>query len=197
MAQQARNLILEADECLTLTPESSRYKDVIQQYRPQTIAEVRQLLGPSSPADKPTTTSTCCLPPELGGSLPAPDALTSTNDQERYSARLQTAAIAGAYVRAVDVTPFKQFEPLLDRFIQVNKANLFSFLFADIEIGNGATLTLARNAHILFAANIRMLGTGRIVCKGPTTIRATTVSGKIRATLIGSIDAATGIVRNA
>lgn len=196
MAQQAPNLILEADECLTLTPDSPRYKDAIEQYRPQTIAEVRKLLGPSSSVDKPTTTTMCCLPPELTGSLPAADALSSSNDQERFSARLQTAAIAGAYVRAADVTPFKQFEPLLDRFIQVNKAILYSFLFADIDIGNGATLTLAKNTHILFAGNIRMHGTGRIVCKGPTTIRATTLNGKIRTTLIGSIDAATSVMRN-
>jgi hypothetical protein len=188
MAQQAQNLIIEADDCVTLTPDSPRYKDAIQQYRPQTIAEVRKLIGPSPASAGGTSSPSCCLPLELTASLPDPDMLTAKDEQVRFRARMLAATAASAYVRAADTRDFKQFEPALDRFIQLSKPILFSFLFADIDIASGATLTLAKNAHILFAANIRMHGTGRIVCKGPTTIRATTVNGRIRPSVIGSAE---------
>jgi hypothetical protein len=199
MAQQAQNLVIEADECVTLTPDSSRYKDVIQQYRPQTIAEVRRLLGPSPVDNTGTPAPACCLPPSFTASLPDPDALASTDSQARFTARLQAAAAARAYVQAADVRQYKYLEPLLDRFIQLTRPVLNVFLFGDIDIANGATLTLANKAHVLLAGHIRMHGTGRIVCKGPTTIRATSVEGPTRPRIAGGIAStiSTDIMRNA
>jgi len=200
MAQQAQNLVIEADECVTLTPESQRFKDIVQQYRPQTIAEVRKLIGPSQAVDasgKPT--QACCMPAQQIASLPDPDALASEDPQVRFNARLQAAAAARAYVQAPDAQNVKYLEPLLDRYIQITRPILWGFLFADIDIYSGATLTLGPTAHLLFANNIRMHGTGRIVCKGPTTMRATSISGPTRLRVAGLVTATTAsnLMRNA
>jgi len=176
---QAQNLTIEADDCVTLTPESPRYKGAVQQYRPQTIAEVRKILGPSAPSGTGTPTFACCLPLELSAALPDPRALNSKDDAVRFRAREQAMAVASLYVRAADIGQLRHFEPLLDRYIQLTRPILISFVFADIDIAHGATLTLAANTHVLLAANIRMRGTGRIVCRGPTTLRANTINGNI------------------
>jgi hypothetical protein len=189
--QQAQNLVIEADECVTLTPDSSRFKGIVQQYRPQTIAEVRKLLGPA-PNDDGGSSGTSCCQPVLTASLPDPATLESNDSLERSNSRLQAAAAARAYVQALDVRQYKYLEPLLDRYIQLTRPILYSFLFGDIDIANGATLTLAPKAHILLAAHIRMHGTGRIVCKGPTTIRATSVEGPVRPRPFGAV-ASTGL----
>lgn len=175
MAQQAQNLVIDSDECVNLTPESPRFKDLVQQFRPQSIAEVRRLLGPSASG----STERCCMPSALTANLPSPDALMSEDPQERTRARMQAVTAARAYVQAADTRDFKHVEPLLDRFIEISKPVLHGFQFADIDIANGATLTLTYNVHLLYAAAIRMHGTGRMVCKGPTTIRASSVSGRI------------------
>jgi hypothetical protein len=190
MPQQAQNLVLEADECLTLTPDSPRFKDAVERVRPQTIAEVRRILGPSVDAGPNTPHPACCLAPELSGGFPDPDALTSADPQVRYRARQLAQAAASAYVRAADVSQLRLWEPLLDRFIQLNKASLAIFRFADIDIANGATLTLGVTTHALYAGNIRMYGTGRIVAKGPKTIRSASLSGPTRPHIVGTINAA-------
>lgn len=199
MAQQAQNLVIDADECVTLTPDSTRFKDVIQQYRPQTIAEVRKLLGPSQTSADGTPAPVCCLAAAFSASLPDPDALAANDEGARLSSRLQAAEAARAYVQAADVRQYKYLEPLLDRYIQLTRPILYSFLFGDIDIANGATLTLANRAHILLAAHIRMHGTGRIVCKGPTTIRATSVEGPTRPRVVGGVAStvSTAVMRNA
>lgn len=176
MAQQAQNLVIDNDECVNLTPESPRFKAFVQQYRPQTIAEVRRLLGPSTNSG---STEGCCMPSALTASLPSPDALMSEDPQERTRARMQAVSAARAYVRAADTRDFKHMEPLLNRYIEISKPVLHGFQFADIDIANGATFMLTQNVHLLYAAAIRMHGTGRMVCKGPTTIRATSVNGRI------------------
>lgn len=175
MAQQAQNLVIDSEECVNLTPDSPRFKDVVQQFRPQSIAEVRRLLGPSPGS----SAEGCCMPSALTASLPSPDALMSEDPQERTRARMQAVTAARAYVQAADTRDFKHMEPLLNRFIEISKPILHGFQFADIDIANGATLTLTQNVHLLYASAIRMHGTGRMVCKGPTTIRASSVNGRI------------------
>ena len=195
MAQPAQNLVLEADECLTLTPDSSRFKDAVEQVRPQTIAEVRRILGPSVDAGPNTPGGPCCLAPELSGAFPNPDDLTSTDPQVRFRARQLAQTAASAYVRAAEVSQLKLWEPFLDRFIQITKASLAIYRFGDIDIANGATLTLGPRVQALYAGNIRMHGTGRIVAQGPATIRATTMSGPTRPLIAATLD--TGVFQNA
>ncbi|MCG2586816.1 hypothetical protein [Massilia sp. TS11] len=193
MAQQAQNLSVEADECVTLTPDSARFKAVVQQYRPQSIAEVRKLLGPSAMPDTAPVRSSCCLPSELTANLPDPEALNAKDEATRYRARMQAAMAARAYVQAPDARELKYFEPVLDRYIALTRPILYAFLFGDIDIANGATLTLAKNAHILFAGNVRMHGSGRIVCKGPTTMRVNSINGRIPTLSVSTSAAASAV----
>jgi hypothetical protein len=121
--------------------------------------------------------------------------LTSTDPQVRFRARQLAQTAASAYVRAAEVSQLKLWEPFLDRFIQITKASLAIYRFGDIDIANGATLTLGPRVQALYAGNIRMHGTGRIVAKGPATIRATTMSGPTRPLIAATLD--TGVFQNA
>lgn len=183
MAQQPQNLVVEAGECLNLSPDSDRFKAMLKQIRPQSIAEVRAALGPSARTDGKEggdkNAAWCCSHQDLPSVLPDADALEAEDDEVRYRARAQAYLASREYVRAVDPVAAAYWEPVLDRFIKINKALLNVFTFNDIEIANGGTLSIPQNTHALYAANIRMYGTGRMVCRGPTTVRATSLQGKI------------------
>jgi hypothetical protein len=168
------DLVVEENETLNLSPDSKRFKHVVQTERPQSIAEVRKILGPSVKAASTTKShGPCCtIPDELQSTLISSEDLESSDDQTRFRALGLSYKAAREYVRTTDASSLAHWEPVLDKFIQLNKAILNQFFFNDIDVYNGATLNIATNAHAINAMRIRLHGTGKIVCKGPTTFRA-------------------------
>lgn len=172
----APRLALERDECVTASPESDRFASAYSRIRPRSADEIRELLGTPLRAGSPGGTGRCH--PSLGaGSLPLPEDLEHDDPAERAKARRLAYAAAEAYVQGASVDALAPWRPLIERWLEVSKALINMLRLADIDVADGATLTLSASTHALYANRIRLHGSGRIVCKGNVTIRASSVEG--------------------
>jgi hypothetical protein len=187
MNENLQSLVVEAGEYLTLSPDSGRFKAVVKQHRPQTIDEVRKILGPSLQKNDSTMNYNCCVPAGLKSTVVLPEDLTSKDKETKNKANRLTFAAARYYVQAVNNSGLFHWIPTLNIFIQKNKALLNIFEFGNIDVYNGATLNISKNSQAIYADAIRLHGSGKIVCNGPTTFRSTSFEGKISSFLIDNV----------
>jgi hypothetical protein len=71
------------------------------------------------------------------------------------------------------------WRPLIDRFLTLRAPKLFIPFFRNIIINDGGTLNVARDTLTVFANRIRLFGSGRINCDGPTTFDCQSLEGKL------------------
>ena len=178
------NLILESGETVLLSPDSARFKAFYKQIFPRTIDEVRKALGFSEETAKalqprlqpllavrrvPTLTSTTIQVEEL----------QSSDSQTRFRARALAYEAARQYVVSPDTSHLAQLVPAINQFIIDTKAFINIIILFDIEVANGATLTISANTHALNANNVTIHGTGRIVCQGRLTFKINSLRGVV------------------
>jgi hypothetical protein len=197
VAQGSTSLQVEAGESAVLSPDSARFKSLYQQIRPQTIDQVKQVIGLSE-----VTTRTLQNIP-LRAVSPAPAVsevvlrsiavippvsdLNSTDAEVRFSARGAAYQAASAYLESADPRQFAHLTPLINQFLVDSAAKLNVIAFQDIDLANGATLIISNTTHALYANNIRIHGDGRIVCQGKITIKVTTLQGSQPLTTVNTI----------
>ena len=68
-------------------------------------------------------------------------------------------------------------KPTFERFLDISKAVLYIAILQDIEVANGATLTISKNTHVVEANKVIIHGTGRIVCNGSTKFKIASLEG--------------------
>lgn len=172
-------LRVEAGETVVLSPNSARFKAVYENVQPRTIAEVRAILGLSEESSKALAAAPqCCKKSAIPAALITPADLAHKEPAVAARAYHLAYAAAAEYVRAANVTHLEHWVPALDLFISIAKASLNIARFrSDIEIADGATLTISPNTHAVYASAIRIHGTGRIVCSGPVTFKITSLEG--------------------
>lgn len=170
------DLRLEEDESVTASPGSARFAKYYRQYRPQSIDEVRELIGIT--AEIPHQHADCChTPAVLASRLVTPGELEAKDDATRHVARELAHAAGRAYVRGVSTVGLEQWKPVLDKYVVLGGAIINILELGDIDIANGATLTLSVSTQGLYANHITMHGSGRIVCHADVAIRATSLKG--------------------
>jgi hypothetical protein len=180
------SISLEAGECVTLSPESSRFKEVYKQITPRSAEEVRELLGlTGAAADAVAKSRMCCLPGASLAATPSADDLDAKDAETRFDARRRTYDAFNAYVHGGDTASLVQMKPAFDRFLAVTKAIINIAWVLDIEVANGATLTISPSTHVVRARHIIIHGTGRIVCHGPTTFKIVSLKGERTWTTVG------------
>ncbi|MGW6915280.1 hypothetical protein ACWGB8_15900 [Kitasatospora sp. NPDC054939] len=173
-----QNLRLEANERLVVSPDSPRFAAGYRQVRPRSIDEVRKLLGPVNVPDHAVRADH--LRPradELTKRLLRPEDLEVKDPIARGEARKLAYLAAREYVHAASTVSLKQWRPAIDRWLADVRPIIHIFTAGDIDIADGATLTLSASTQGLVARRIRMRGRGRIVCLGNVKISAVSVEG--------------------
>lgn len=172
------SISVEADECITLTPDSPRFKGVYQKMTPRSADEVREVLGFSSTATEAVRKSRlCCGPERPPAATPDADDLDAQDDETRANARSLTYQAFKSYVYGADPASLAHLKPAFDRFLEVSKAVINIAALQDIEVANGATLMISPSTHLVRARKVIIHGTGRIVCHGSTTFKIASLEG--------------------
>jgi hypothetical protein len=175
---EALSITLEADERATLAPDSARFKGVYQQLQPRSADQVRELLGFSDTAAEALTRSQARFSPlRLPSAIAAPENLESKDLATRAQARSVTHEAFRAFVHGGNVDALIHMKPAFDRYLELNKAVINIATLLDIEVANGATLTISASTHVVKARKIIIHPTGRIVCNGSTTFKIVSLEG--------------------
>jgi hypothetical protein len=180
------DLQVESGESVLLSPTSARFQAAYQQIRPQTIDQVRLVLGFSENAVKALQAAGTATAPAmatagttlrtLSAVIPASD-LVATDATTRLQARDLAYQAAGAYITSPNPAHFSQMVPVLNQYLIDAKAILNIISLLNIDVADGATLTISKNTHALYANNIVIHGSGKIVCQGRITFKVSTVQG--------------------
>ena len=190
----APNLVVDAGATTILAQDSEAAGGAYRKIQPQSIDEVRAVLGPG---DHPHRSRDCCsteMPAELGARHVSLADLESDDAEVREDAR-RLAYLAGrAYVRGLVTSETARWRPVIDRYLELTKAVINIAVLGDIDVYNGGTLVVSSATQAVLARHIRLHGTGQVVCKGPTTIIASSLEGRI-GWLLGTIQQASAIQR--
>jgi hypothetical protein len=185
------DLKVEKGETVRLAFESERFRAAHRQRKPRSIEEVRQLIGSAVAAQPGANTACGC---SKSGKLLNPEDLESQDPKLRGQAFAAARLGARQYVMGgAAVSASQRFA--LDRYIELSNAVLNIAFLLDIDIQDGATLVIAPTTHALYARNIHIHGSGRIVCEGPATINCRTLNGDYR-TKYSSISANPVLINN-
>ena len=192
MSDAPPSVRLESGECLTLSPNSERYRAAYHQVQPRRAEEVRAVLGLSEAATKALQAGGMCCQPGPAMS-PLPEDLNHDDADTRSGARRAAYAGLQAYVRSPTPNAYANLAPAFNRYLELTKAIINIITLFDIEVADGATLTISANTHVVHARKVIIHGNGRIVCKGPTTFKIVSLEGARRFSAVG-VTAATGVV---
>jgi len=185
-AEKRPNIRLEEHDQLTLSPDSATWAHAFKRVQTRSIEEVREVLGPAKVTG--SGAQACCADPELAARVVTPDEVVSEDPIARASARALVVRAARAYVRSADPTRVAQWVPAIDRYLEVYKVapQLTLVLLNDIEVANGATLTLSPKVHAVYANAVRIHGTGTIRCLGSVTFKINSLEG-VTGTKVSSV----------
>ena len=197
-SDEAQPLSLDSGECTTLSPDGGRFQKAFRRVNPRSAAEVRGLLGLTPEAAKALHESgQCCMPNAMPASTPAAEDLDHQDPEIRAAARSATYQAFNAYVRSPNPAAMAHMVPAFDRYLDISKAVINIAYLSDIEVADGATLTISKNTHVVNARRIIIHRTGRIVCHGSTTFRVTSVEGLRRQYVsVNAVAAATVAMRD-
>lgn len=177
-SDDAQALSLDTEECATLSPDSGRFLKAYRRVNPRSASEVRTLLGLTPEASKALQESgQCCTPITLPAITAAAQDLDHEDPAIRMAARSATYQAFNAYVRSANPASMAHMVPAFDRYLDISKAVINIAYLSDIEVADGATLTISKNTHVVNARRIIIHRTGRIICRGSTTFRVTSVEG--------------------
>lgn len=176
MAEKRPDLRVGENDHLTLGPDSATWRHVFRRVQTRSIDEVREYLGPKVAEG---SASRCCPDPELAARVVTPEELESDEPEARAAARSLVYRAARAYVRSADPTPLAHWRPAIDRYLELYKVvpQLNVAFLKDIDVADGATLTLTASVHAVLANAVRIHGTGKIRCLGSVTFTIHSLEG--------------------
>ncbi len=171
------NLFVDSGETVRLSPDAQRFSAAYKRLYPASIDEVRTLIGLSDSSTPALKTQKCCDPAGTLPGLASPDDLTSADIAISRRAKEVAIQAASQYVTGTNPGALTQWKPLIDRYLAIGKVAIIYVLLGDIEIANSGTLIVSASTRALFANNIKIHGSGRMVCHGDITINCTTLQG--------------------
>ena len=185
MSDAPPSLRLEAGECLTLSPASDRFKSAYRQTQPRRAEEVRATLGLSDEANKALQAQGRCCQGTTPAFSPLPEDLTAEDPEIRNAARRAAYAGLQAYVQSPTPGASAYLAPVFERYLEISKAILNIITLSDIEVADGATLTISASTNVVYANKVIIHGSGRIVCIGSTKFKIASLEGTRRFRVIG------------
>jgi hypothetical protein len=173
------DLTVAEGQTVDLSPSAPNFKQFYQQIHPQTIDQVRQVLGFSVTSNAKLLKAK--IVPKVKTLSLKPIAVTELQAgaaADKLAATRVTLYNAGAeYVFHPDPSAYQAWVPALNQYIIQSGALLNVIGLQNITVNNGATLTISKNTHALYANNVVVHGTGRIVCKGKVTFKINSLQG--------------------
>lgn len=188
----SQDLVVEEGETTTLSATSERFKPLYRTLRPQSIDEVRKLLGPAPGALDGQ--SGCCTPGSdaIRRQLVSIDDLKSEDPAVAQDAVGLTRLAAREYVLGNNAA-VSHWRGVLDEYVSIHKVKINVAYLQDITVHNKGTLGVAVNTHAVYANRVRLYGTGKIVCGGPVTFNAKSFEGKLNSAFLNPAAAAAAI----
>ena len=171
------NLYVEAGETVVLTPDSQRFGGVYKRLHPSSIDEVRSILGLSDAAAEALSAKGSCQRSCVPTGLHSPEDLLSHDKALERRAKEMAITAARQYVTGANPEALAQWKPLIDRYLEIGKVVINYVVLHDIEVADGGTLVVSANTHGINANNIKIHGSGRIVCRGSVSINCATLQG--------------------
>lgn len=173
-----RTLRVETGECVVLSPQSDRFREHYRRVQPRTATEVRNLIGLSDEmARSLRERGVCCQQHDRPVGFPAPNELDSEDELVRGRAFDNVAK--GLYSFICSTTPelMAPIEPAIERFLEITKLELNLVSLQDIEVADGATLTVSDDTHLIEANKIIIHGDGQLKCNGFTKMNVNSIEG--------------------
>jgi hypothetical protein len=174
------DLLVEEGNAITVSVESKSYSPFILQVHPRSTKELREFVGVSLRAESiEVSRDNCCLPSSLQESIPSVEDLEHRDPEIQKRASRKVRDALQLIVQGQDSAVLRLYESVTDRFLEKTRAVISIARLRDIEVRNRGVLVFAPNIHAVSARDIRLYGSGRLDCKGPKTIRARSMEGKI------------------
>jgi hypothetical protein len=180
------DLSVESGETVRLSPKSKRFTAAYKRVYPTDIDEVRALVGLSEASTKALNAQKCCGAQSIPSGLASPDDLNSSDQATSRRAKELAVQAAYQYVTSSNPAALAQWKPLVNRYLEIGRVPIIYCLFRDIDIADHGTLIVPASIRALYANNIRIHGSGRLVCEGNISINCVTLQGTHRYVLTPS-----------
>lgn len=179
------DLIVGEDETRVLSYASKSCRHYYREIKVSTLEEITDVIGvPDSIFTDSCATSAGAKKSFDGvdrqalcariGEVPAADSdLQETADDFRLVRAATHDMIYG------DSRQIEHWRPAVELFLKIKNPRIFVPFFSNIVVYNGGTLTIAANTLAVYANRIRLFGTGKIDCQGPTTFDCTSFEGQL------------------
>lgn len=173
-----RSLRTESGETVVLSPSSDRFRDHYRRVHPRSAKEAREVIGLSDEmACALRNSGACCQPDDHPSAAPAPDELESEDENERGRAFDDVGRGFASYLTTTSPELLGPMEPAMTHFVELTKLELNLVTLQDIEVADGATLTISEDTHLVEANNIVIRGAGQIKCSGFTKMNVNSIEG--------------------
>jgi hypothetical protein len=170
------SISLAPGERLVLSPRTRGFREAYSQVRPRTADELRELVGLSAEETAAFQAKGGWRDPPFDETV-HPEELRSPDDTTRQRAWTLTAQALRQYIHSVQPAALDHMALAIAEFLQLNDATLNVAALQDIEVGDGATLSISDTTHLVTAGKITIHSTGRIVCSGALKMTATSFEG--------------------
>lgn len=175
---EADDLRADTGETLVLSPQSERFQRHYRTAQPRTAKEFRALVGVSEEA---ALTFRQRRGPsrsvdEVGGYV-LPEELDSPDDHVRARATALASSALLEYLKSADPYMMPQVEAAIGRHLEIREVVLYLATLADIYVGDGATLVISDDTHLVEARNVVIKGSGKITCSGFTKFSVESIEG--------------------
>jgi hypothetical protein len=173
-----QSIRVESGERVILSPESQRFRENYRQVQPRTAKEVRRIIGLSAEMAKTLHERGGCCQPSMSLSAIVPaEELDSPNDSIRARALDITDKALYSYVCSANPAGMVQMEPAIERYLEIINLVLNIVTLQDIEVADGAILTISSDTHLVEANKIIIHNAGRIDCSGFTKLNVISIEG--------------------
>jgi hypothetical protein len=176
-AADGLDLSVESGETVRLSPDSKRFTTAYKRVYPTDIDEVRGLVGLSEASTKALSAQKCCGAQTIPAGLASPDDLSASDQATSRRAKELAVQAAYQYVTSSNPAALAQWKPLVNRYLEIGRVSIIYCLFKDIDIADHGTLIVPASIRALYASNIRIHGSGRLVCEGNISINCVTLQG--------------------
>ena len=171
-----QSMRVEPGERVVLSPKSKRFRENYRQVHPRTAKEVRNTIGLSEEMAKTLHERGVCCQQSMNSSVIVPaEELDSPHDAVRARALDITEKALYSYVCSVNPAVMVQMEPAIGRYLEIINVMLNIVTLQNIEVADGATLTISSDTHLVRANKIIIHGTGKIDCSGFTKFNVTSI----------------------
>jgi len=190
---ESGDLIVHEGETKVLSYASEEFKPFYQEVRLDSVDELKDLIGvpdtfvsphlsayhfsamAGGPGSSPKTNKPIT---KFRARTISPDILTDRNApvKEKEGILEFSRDVIKRFVYG-NSEAYTQHRGLIDAYLKLKKAVITVPFFRDITVYPGGTLNIAANTFTVYARKIRLYGSGRIECDGPTTFDCTSFEG--------------------